>query len=294
MSYFLFIDESGHDRKQSPYEVLAGICIEDRDLWRFICDVKDAEEEFFGQRITSDLLELKATKLLNRKVFRLAEQLPGMISVDRTRLAHSCLLKGQQSKGKASSGATKAELTALAQAKIAYVNKVLELVGQYRIRAFASIVDKDAPRPAGNGFLRKDYSYLFERFYYFLDDQPGSQQGLVVFDELDHTLCHILLDQMSRYFRETARGVHRSSLVIPEPFFVHSHLTTAVQVADLIAYVVSWGVRIPGMDRDAREELEPLAQQIRDCRYRTHRQSNSDTHEVWSFVYLDDLRARNG
>ena len=31
MAYFLFIDESGQDHRDSPYEVLAGVAIEDRD-----------------------------------------------------------------------------------------------------------------------------------------------------------------------------------------------------------------------------------------------------------------------
>jgi hypothetical protein len=30
MSWALFIDESGQDRRQSPYEVLAGVAVEDR------------------------------------------------------------------------------------------------------------------------------------------------------------------------------------------------------------------------------------------------------------------------
>jgi len=32
MAYFLFVDESGHDQGESPYEVLGGIAVEDRDL----------------------------------------------------------------------------------------------------------------------------------------------------------------------------------------------------------------------------------------------------------------------
>jgi hypothetical protein len=36
MAWVLFIDESGHDRKASPYEVLAGIAVRDRDLWPLI------------------------------------------------------------------------------------------------------------------------------------------------------------------------------------------------------------------------------------------------------------------
>jgi hypothetical protein len=32
MAYFLFIDESGQDHHDSPYEVLAGITVKDEDL----------------------------------------------------------------------------------------------------------------------------------------------------------------------------------------------------------------------------------------------------------------------
>ena len=36
MAWLLFLDESGHDRGASPYEVLAGIAIADRDIWKII------------------------------------------------------------------------------------------------------------------------------------------------------------------------------------------------------------------------------------------------------------------
>ncbi|GAB6043939.1 hypothetical protein [Endothiovibrio diazotrophicus] len=70
MSYLLFLDESGHDLRESPYEVLAGVSIEDRGLWNFICAVQDAEEPFFGRRMSTGVLELKAKKLLKRKTGR--------------------------------------------------------------------------------------------------------------------------------------------------------------------------------------------------------------------------------
>jgi hypothetical protein len=35
MSYFLFVDESGCDGSP-PYETLAGVAVEDRDLWNVI------------------------------------------------------------------------------------------------------------------------------------------------------------------------------------------------------------------------------------------------------------------
>ena len=50
MAYFLFIDESGHDRNEAPYEVLAGLIVEDRNLWNLIQAVQDAEIKYFGMR----------------------------------------------------------------------------------------------------------------------------------------------------------------------------------------------------------------------------------------------------
>ena len=292
MSYMLFVDESGHDASgSSPYVVLAGICIEDRDLWRLICQVHDAEERFFGQRVSPGDLELKGKKLLKRKTFRLASQLPEIAPEERTGLARRCLERGRDSKGDpGGGGVTRRELTALAQAKLAFVGRLLELWGDYGVRVFASIVDRDAERPEGD-FLRKDYAYLFERYFYFLEDRrerAGDPLGLVVFDELERSQCHILIEQMSRYFRETATGKMRASRIIPEPFFVHSELTTAVQMADVAAYIVAWGVRVGGMDRPRREELSDLARLVCDLRYRTVR----DGFRVWSFAVIDDLRPR--
>jgi hypothetical protein len=97
-------------------------------------------------------------------------------------------------------------------------------------------VIRGAPAPPISTHLRKDYAYLFERFYYFLEDADPSALGIVVFDELDKAQSHILLAQMDRYFKVTQKGRQRSGRIIPEPFFVHSDLTTGVQLADLVAY----------------------------------------------------------
>jgi len=35
MSYMLFVDESGQNLGESPYAVLAGIAVKDRDLWNW-------------------------------------------------------------------------------------------------------------------------------------------------------------------------------------------------------------------------------------------------------------------
>ena len=258
MAWFLFIDESGQDRGASPYEVLAGVAVEDRAIWNLIVDVHDAEVEFFGQRITPGELELKAKKLLKAKTFRLASQGDPMASDHRRDLVQSLLRKGR-----GGGSASRTELTALGQAKIAFVEHLIETCARHDVRAFASIVDRDAPKPSSD-FLRKDYAYLFERFFYFLDEQPLTPRGIVVFDELERSECHLLISQMALYFQGTTTGRRRAGRVVPEPFFVHSELTTLIQLADLVAYIVSWGVRVHTMTRGARPELaKPRSRSVR-------------------------------
>jgi len=50
---------------------------------------------------------------------------------------------------------------------------------------FASILDAHGPEPHACDYLRKDYSFLFERFFYYLEDKDELSSGIVVFDELE-------------------------------------------------------------------------------------------------------------
>lgn len=142
--------------------------------------------------------------------------------------------------------------------------------------------------------LRKDYAYLFERLYYFVDAQQEHERGFVVFDELERSQAHILSDQMSAYFEQTRTGQRRASRIIPEPFFVHSELTTGIQIADLIAYVISWNVRVGTMVGPRREELDQFGQAALAGRHRAvlPRPGYRDGFVVWSFAVIDDLRPR--
>lgn len=102
-----------------------------------------------------------------------------------------------------------------------------------------------------------------------------------------------VIDQAHRYFKDSATGRHRASLIVPEPFFVHSDLTTGVQIADLIAYIVSWGFRTPPMTKPAREELAGYAQQVSRLRRRWVREVNGNPgFVIWSFAHIPDLRTR--
>ena len=286
MAYFLFIDESGQDHRDSPYEVLAGLAVKDADLWNLIIAVQAAEMRLFGCRYSLGTSELKGRTLLKRKVFRLAAQLPQFPEEERSVLARSCLEEGAT--------AGRRELTALAQAKLAYVSEVFEICARFRCKAFASIIPCDAPFAEAAGYLRKDYAYLFERFYYFLEDSGGSPSGIIVFDELEKSQSHILLSQMDGYFKRTIKGQQRAGLIVPEPFFVHSDLTTGIQLADLIAYVISWGLRFPNMLQSARTELAELATRVRTLQYTTRREvADNPDFVIHSFALIADLRPKD-
>src|SRR5436189_4218542 len=107
----------------------------------------------------------------------------------------------------------------------------------FNVQVLAPMVDPKAPRPP-RGTLRKDYVYLFERYFYFLETLPMRERGLVVFDELEKSKAHGLLQQMATYFLGHEDGQYRSSRIVSEPFFVHSDLTTGIFLADLTAYIL--------------------------------------------------------
>ena len=181
-------------------------------------------------------------------------------------------------------------MSALAQAKIAFCQRVLEICSEQGATFFASIVHPEAPRSAGHA-LRKDYSYLFQRLFYFLEQHGPGERGLLVMDEMDRSEAHVLIDQISVYFQQTRFGRARCRCIVPQPLLVHSDLTTGVQIADIAAYTLSWNVRLPGMDRPARLELDPLGRLLRLHlkRYRVP----GLAYAAWSFVYLEDLRTRS-
>ena len=280
MSWSLFVDESGQDRRHSPYEVLAGVAIEDRQIWPLIRQLSDAQQHIFGMRLFQAYgQEAKANELLTKKVFRLAAQMAPIEPSRRTRLAKEMLTDGE--------AVSRERLTGLAQAKLAYCAFALEMARSHGAQAFATIVPQAAARPPSADELRKDYAFLFERFYYFLNGSPGDPMGYLVFDELDKAQSHVLLQQVANYFIRTKNGRVRSRLIIPEPFFVHSDLTTLIQMADIVAYVISWGLRLKGMSETARPELSTLTQAVTNIRFS---RKTASGHTEWGFKLINDLR----
>ncbi len=113
--------------------------------------------------------EAKAKELLKRKTFRHAAQLPLFEPSARAGLACEILADG--------TAVTRERLTALAQAKIAYCEFALNLARMHGAEAFATMVPQNAARPTDADAMRKDYAFLFERFYYFLNGLPGDPMG---------------------------------------------------------------------------------------------------------------------
>jgi hypothetical protein len=292
----LFVDESGHDRSGTPYEVLAGVAIAESDLWNLVGAVRAAERECFGGYLR-DLLseETKAKKLLKRNRFRLADRDLGLSAVQRVSLANSLLLKGKVARAakSADAGETREELVAYSRQVLAFTHQVLDIAAAYGACIFATLVDPNAPRPE-RGQLRKDYVYLFERYFYFLEGLPRDARGLVVFDELEKSQAHGLIQQMAAYFLGTSTGRYRSSRIVPEPFFVHSDLTTGVFLADLAAYLLGWGWRNSRMSQPARPELRPYVEKIHGLQYVGEKPKDDGTGnwQLYGITFLDDLRGQ--
>jgi hypothetical protein len=291
----LFVDESGQDHQESPYEILAGVAIREQDLWNFILAVQSLEMEIFGLRLADVGVEIKGKKLLKSKIFRHASQMPEIDLEERRDLCHEFLMKGRrESLGGAPEARSRKEITAYGQAVLDFVKGVYRLAAHYRVKIFASAVEPTAPRAASD-ILRKDYSYLLERFFYYLEDIGPNEMGLVVFDELERAKCRILINQMGQYFATTGRGYLRSAHIIPEPFFVHSDLTTAIQLADIVAYSINWGLRLNRMTKPMRPEMEEFGDYAFDLKYMSRRIVDSDEQlrNIYGITYIDDLRPRN-
>jgi len=99
---------------------------------------------------------------------------------------------------------------------------------------------------------------------------------------------------LAAYFLGTDTGRYRSSRIVPEPFFVHSELTTGVFLADLAAYVLGWACRWDMVAPACRQDLRPYAAKLYDMQFHGDkpRRDGSGVWKLNGIVYLDDLRGK--
>lgn len=291
-----FLDESGTDHKKAPYEVLGAIGVPEQSAWKLIQRIQAAQRKNFGLEFYEAGFETKGTSLLKTKVFKNASMGEKLPDEERMSLTRSFLLKGKEARESNSTmQMTRSELIAYSQACLAYVRSVLSLCEEFRLVTFAAFVHPSAPRSSQKEvLLSKDLSSLFKWFYHCLEERPDLGHGLLVFDETGNVQSRRLLTKMRAYFVKTQYGRRASRRILPEPLFVHSDLTSLVQVADIMCYCLNWAYRMKGMDGPVRTELRPYAKRWANLRW-TH----SNLEEIKNkrlnipaegFNYFADLR----
>lgn len=289
MSWLLFLDESGHDHKQMPYEVRGGVALHVARLWPFVRAVQQLELDAFGAQLSLYQKELKGSTLLDAKRFKFAGQMPRMNDEERRKHCRGFLTKGLEKK----TNQTREEFTAYGQACVEMAQGMFQLLQDHEAKVFASAVPRGAARaPAGmsEDLLRKDQVFLLERYYYLLEERQ--EHGLLVMDEVEKTADRRFVRRLERYFTRTATGRYRSRWVVPTPFFVSSDMTYAVQAADLCIYCLNWGFRLPeqGMDAPVRQEIaEGFADWLRRLQFRGEGYRDGHVFRSFGIVHVPDL-----
>lgn len=287
LSYLFFLDESGHDHRNCPYEVRGGIVLHADRLWRFAQELATLEESCFGVRLSEFKIEAKGSTLLDKKKFAWANQ--GEWLDDIARRKH-CI--GFLNRGVRHDSPSEIEFRAYGQACLNLARGIFSLVRTHDARIFASAVPAALQKPKtdeATAFLRKDLVFLLERYFNFI--APKEETGLLVFDETDASADRHFIKQIERYFTRTQTGRYRATSIVPVPFFVQSDLTRAVQAADVCIYSINWGFRLPtrGMDAPVRQEIaEEFGPWIRNAQAKGRLVDENDTHQWFSIVFVPE------
>jgi len=290
MSYLLFLDESGHDHRNTPHEVRGGIAIQAEKLWPFIQAIQALEETSFGAPLRRYGSEIKGYKLLDKRRFQWANQGPILDGNDRQKYTISFFEKGRK-KQKPS----KIEFTAYGQACLRMARGIFQIVRGHDGVAFAVAIPANVKKPdtfEAVEFLRKDHVFLFERFFYFLEERKTT--GLIVMDETEKKGDLRFVRRLERYFKQTFTGQQRSSRIVPVPFFVSSDMLYPVQAADVIIYCINWGYKFPKVRNhparlDIYTEFDSLLFQMQ---YHHEICNEEGTFDVSGITYVPDPYTR--
>jgi Protein of unknown function (DUF3800) len=286
MSWLLFLDESGTDGKNCPYEVRGGIALHASELWRFALSMKRLELDVFGCELQRYRKEIKGSSLLSKKHFKFASYVEGEIDAEaRRRLCRSFFTKGFEKKTP-----MRDEFAAYGQACILMAHGIYELLRQHKAKIFASILPPPVQSlKTDDKMLSKAYVFVLERFFYFLEEQK--ETGIIVLDELEKTHDKKLIKQMESYFSKTTEGKQRALWVVPSPLFVASDMLYPVQAADVCIYCINWGFRLPKMHGDMRQEIqENFANWIRELQFsgKGHRFESGHSFHSYGITYIPD------
>lgn len=285
MSWLFFLDESGQDHKNTPYEVRGGIALHAGKLWSFVQQVQQLELAAFGARLAEFKSEIKGAKLVEKKRFEWAAQRDWMPDAQRRAASRAFLTKGLEKKAP-----SRDEFTAFGQASLEMARGVFQILRDCDATIFAACVPAAATPPGtaqAAEYLRKDQVFLFERFFYFL--QERKEHGILVFDEVDRGADLKFVRQIERYFTRTQTGRYRTAWIVPTPLFVASDLTYPIQAADLCIYAINWGYRTQGMDAPVRPEIATeFGQWLFDLQYRGEVERGGQSFKTYGIVFVPD------
>ena len=188
MSYVFFMDESGHDLHNAPYEVRGGIVINAANLWKFTLDIQKLEISCFGDKSCRPKIELKGTKLLKTKIFKNAKL--DVPPEDIQRRTIEFLNLGDLSP-------KNYQFAAYSRSCLKMVEELFKLFQRHNVYVFASMIPREKAKVSKeekkylteNGILRKDLVFLWQRYFYFLREHDTN--GLLILDETEGTIAII-------------------------------------------------------------------------------------------------------
>lgn len=286
MSWLFFMDESGHDHKNMPFEARGGIALHAREVWPFIRSWNDALERAFGSAFSELGGEIKGSKLLDRDRMRWSRQMPQLDEASRHKGVRRFLTQKKQKEKP-----YKQDFTAYGQASIMMAESIFRLLQNHHATLFVSLIPRGARKPKGFKFddkLRKDHTFLLERFFYFLE--KPREHGLLVMDQTEKQNDKRFVKRLHNYFTKTDNGRLRTHWIVPSPLFVDSEMSPGVQAADLCLYCVNWGFRrwkwnFTGPQRDEIHEkfggmLDQL--QFKGIGYN----SNGESYRTYGIFYV--------
>lgn len=287
MSWLLFLDESGHDHKTTPYEVRGGIALHASELWPFVQDVQRLELTCFGTALHQFREEIKGCKLLDKDRFKWANQSAAMTEEARRKHCRGFLTKGLEKKTP-----TRDEFTAYGQACLEMVRGVFQLLRDHKAQVFASAIPHSVSKPdtyEAEEYLRKDHVFLLERYFFFLESERD--HGLLVMDEVEKIEDRRFVRRLESYFSKSKTGRYRSKWIVPAPFFVSSDMTYPVQAADMAIYCINWGFRLParGMGAATRNEIATeFGPWLNQLQFRGDGCRDGKVFPEWGIVFVPD------
>ena len=156
MTWLLFIDESGHDHRTTPYEVRGGGAIHVSSLWLFVQAMRRLELDCFGCQLHEYKKEIKGSTLLSKKRYKFAGQGELLPDGDRRKLCRSFLTKGDKTKNRTPS---RDEFTAYGQACLLMAQETVKLLQEHEAILLASAIPQSVAKPPAyqfDDYLRKD------------------------------------------------------------------------------------------------------------------------------------------